>query len=48
MKNMMKKFVALFAALAVMMSVVMPVFGNGEENVAVPCWEEWYDDDCRD
>lgn len=47
MKNMMKKFLAMFAALAIMMTVVMPVFGN-DDNAVAPCWEEWDNDSIRD
>lgn len=40
MKNMMKKFLAMFAALAVMVSVVMPC-GTGTDNERNPdLWDE--------
>lgn len=48
MKNMMKKFLAMFAALAIMMTVVMPVFESSEENTVMPLCELWDEDDLTD
>lgn len=52
MKNMMKKFLAMFAALAVMVSVVMPVFetraATGSSGPEADCWERWDDGSNRD
>lgn len=45
MKNVLKKFLAMFAALAVMVSVVMPVFENNDENTVVPMWDMWDEED---
>ena len=48
MKNMMKKFLAMFAALAVMVSVVMPCAAGGD--LDAPTYELWddYDTTVRD
>ena len=42
MKNMMKKFLAMFAALAVMVSVVMPCAAGGDKEG--PTYELWDED----
>ena len=44
MKNMMKKFLAMFAALAVMVSVVMPcAAGPDDEAPSFEIWNEEID-----
>ena len=40
MKNMMKKFLAMFAALAVMVSVVMPCAAGPEDDINAELWDE--------
>ena len=42
MKNMMKKFLAMFAALAVMVSVVMPCgVGPDDDEPTYELWDEY-------
>ena len=44
MKNMMKKFLAMFAALAVMVSVVMPCAAGGDDSdPSYDLWDEDFD-----
>lgn len=48
MKNMMKKTLAALAALAIMLSVVMPYTVANQSSAAPDCWEQWDDGSRRD